>query len=112
MDRLVAFLLSPEGEETRMQLADGLRANGNGSFDLARIMELASLARRLHPEFRASTLVRSLGGYLLSAEGRPARNQLLETGALRLLDGIAGQLNRLARPANVSSRAVVVGRNQ
>jgi hypothetical protein len=108
IDRMVAFLLSAEGEETRTQLAAGLRANGNGSFDLARVMELAGMARHLHPEFTASTLVRSLGGYLLSEEGKPARYQLLGASALRLLDGIAGQLNRLAQPAPTPSQTAVL----
>jgi hypothetical protein len=71
-------------------------------------MELAGMAGRLHPEFTASTLVRSLGGYLLSEEGKPTRNQLLEKGAQRLLDGIAGQLNRLGQPATTPSQTVVL----
>jgi hypothetical protein len=112
IDRIVAFLLSAEGEETRTQLAAGLRGNGNGGFDLARLMELAGMAGRLHPEFTASTLVRSLGGYLLSEEGKPTRNQLLEAGAQRLLGGIAGQLNRLAQPAARPSQTVVLGKNE
>ncbi len=112
MDRMVSFLLSPEGEETRMQLAAGLRANGNGGFDLVRIMELVGMAGRLHPEFNARTLARSLGGYLFSEKGKPARNQLVEAGAIKLLDGIAGQLNRLARPAATSPRKVVLTKNE
>jgi hypothetical protein len=112
MDRIVSFLLSPEGEETREQVAAGLRANGNGGFDLVRTMELLGMAGRLHPEFTAGTLARSVGGYLLSDRGRPARNLLLETGAQRLLDGIAGQLNRLAQPSTASSQAAVLHRKK
>lgn len=112
VDRLVSFLLSPEGEETRMQLATGLRTNGNGSFDPMRIMELLGMAGRLHPEFTAGTLARSLSGYLLSEEGKPARSQLVEAGALKLLEGIAGQLNRLARTTASTSRKVVLTENE
>ncbi len=108
MDRMVSFLLSPEGEETRLQLAAGLRANGNGGFDLVRVMDLIGMAGRLHPEFNARTLARSLGGYLFSEQGKPARNQLVEAGAIKVLDGLAGQLNRLARPADTSPRKVVL----
>jgi predicted unusual protein kinase regulating ubiquinone biosynthesis (AarF/ABC1/UbiB family) len=100
LDRLVAFLLSPEGEETRAQLATGLSAggNGNGRLDLARVMDIASLAGQLHPEFRVSTLIRALGGYLLSEEGKPARNELLMAGVQRVLGGLTGALNRFAQP--------------
>jgi predicted unusual protein kinase regulating ubiquinone biosynthesis (AarF/ABC1/UbiB family) len=100
LDRLVAFLLSPEGEETRAQLAAGLSAggNGNGRLDLARVMDIASLAGRLHPEFRVSTLVRALGGYLLSEEGKPARNELLVAGVQRVLGALTGALSRFAQP--------------
>jgi hypothetical protein len=102
LDRVVAFLLSPDGEETRDELFAGLRdsSNGNGGqgLDLSRAMELASMAGRLHPEFRASSLVRAIGGYLLSEEGKPARNQMLMSSAQWVLDGVLGQLNRLAAP--------------
>jgi len=112
MDRMVSFLLSPEGEETRMQLAAGLRANGNEGFDLVRVMDLIGMAGRLHPEFGARTLARSLGGYLLSEQGKPARYQLVEAGTLKLLDGIAGQLNRLAGPTATSPRKSVLTENK
>lgn len=100
LDKLVAFLFSPEGMETREQLTAGLRGNGNGNGrpDLSRLVELTSMASRLHPEFRASTLLSSLGSYLLSEEGKPARNQMLSTGAQWALGGIASALGRLARP--------------
>ena len=107
LERLVAFLLSPEGEETRAQLADGLRNGGDGSFDLARVIDLVSLAGRLHPGFGASTLIRALGGYLWSEEGKPVRNELLMAGVQRLMGGILGPLNRLAQPAMPPARAVV-----
>ena len=101
LDRLVAFLFSPEGEQTRAQLSAGLWAggNGNGRFDLAHLMDLASLARRLHPDFQTSTLLRALGGYLFSEEGKPVRNQLLTAGAQRMVDGLVGALGRLVQPA-------------
>jgi predicted unusual protein kinase regulating ubiquinone biosynthesis (AarF/ABC1/UbiB family) len=108
LDRLVAFLLAPEGEETRVQLVTGLRSNGNGSFDLARVMDLASMAGRLHPEFRASTLIRALGGYLLSEGGNAARSQLLTAGAQRAIDGLAGALSRLARPTSPPRPVIVL----
>jgi predicted unusual protein kinase regulating ubiquinone biosynthesis (AarF/ABC1/UbiB family) len=106
LDKLVAYLLSPAGEETRAQLAAGLRSNGNHSLDLARALDLASMAGRLHPEFRTSTLVGALGSYLLSEDGKPARNQLLAAGTQRVVDGLAGALNRLARPTPAPPRSV------
>lgn len=100
LDKLVAFLFSPEGMETREQLTAELRGNGNGNGrpELSRLVELASTASRLHPDFRASTLLSSLGSYLLSEEGKPARNQMLSTGAQWALGGIVSALGRLARP--------------
>jgi len=97
LDKLVAFLLSEEGEETRAQLAQGLRSNGNGNLDLARVMDMASMARKLHPEFRTSTLISALGGFLLSEEGKPARNRFLTSSAQWVVGGIAGVLGSLAR---------------
>jgi predicted unusual protein kinase regulating ubiquinone biosynthesis (AarF/ABC1/UbiB family) len=108
IDRLIAFLLSPEGEETRAQLYAGLRANGNGSLDLGRAMDLADMARRLHPEFRVSTLVSAVGGYLLSDEGREVRSHLFVSGAQWVVDGLAAQLNRLSRPAPPPQRIVTI----
>jgi hypothetical protein len=100
LDKAVAFLLSPEGEETRSQLAAGIYTgtNGNRHLDLARVMELVSLAGHLHPEFRTSTLISALGSYLLSEEGRSAGRQLLVTGAQWAVGAIAGALSRLAQP--------------
>jgi predicted unusual protein kinase regulating ubiquinone biosynthesis (AarF/ABC1/UbiB family) len=108
LDRLISFLLSAEGEETRAQLVAGLRSSGNGSLDLARVMELASLAARLHPDFRAGTLIRALGGYLLSEEGRPARNQALTAGAQWAVGGIASALSRLARSGSPEAQPVAI----
>ncbi len=96
LDKLIAFLMSPEGAETRQQLAAGL--GDNGSFDLVRVMDLAGMAGRLHPEFRTGTLLRALGGYLWSEEGKPARNEMLRAGAERLVGGLAKALGRLAKP--------------
>lgn len=100
LDRLIAFLLSDEGEETRQQLAQGLRNGSNGSrqVDWTRLADLAGMAGQLHPDFRLGTLVRSLGSYLFSDEGRPARNQALAAGARWMADGLAGALSRLSRP--------------
>jgi hypothetical protein len=108
LDKLVAFLLSPAGEETRAQLAAGLRSNGNRSPDLARAMDLVSMAGRLHPEFRTSTLIGALGGYLLSEDGKQARNQLLVASTQRVVDGLTGALNRLARPTSAPTQAVAM----
>jgi hypothetical protein len=102
LDRLVAFLFSPEGEETRQQLAAGFQRNG--SVDLVRIMDVVAVAQQLHPEFRASTLLRALGSYLWSDEGKPARNEMLAAGAQRLLSGVLSPLSRLARPIPPPSR--------
>jgi predicted unusual protein kinase regulating ubiquinone biosynthesis (AarF/ABC1/UbiB family) len=100
LDKMVAFLLSEDGEQTRLQLAAALRAGDNGDrrLDLTRIMDLVAMTGRLHPEFRTSTLISSVGSYLLSQEGKPARNQMLAAGAQWAVDGIAGALDRLSRP--------------
>ena len=100
LDKLVPFLLSPAGQETRAQLAAGLRSgnNGLGRLDLARLVELTSLAGRLHPELRTGTLVSVVASYLLSAEGKPVRDQILTAGAQRAVAGIGAVLNRLAQP--------------
>ncbi len=98
LDKLIAFLLSPEGEETRKQLADGLRAEGNGNLDLVRVMDIAGMASKLHPEFRTSTLLRALGSYLWSDDGKPARHEMLKSSAEWVVGGLANALSRLARP--------------
>jgi hypothetical protein len=96
LDKLIAFLLSPEGEETRAQLVAGLSSNGSG-LDLSRVLELVSVARKLHPDFRTSTLLSALGGYLISEEGKPARTQLVASGTQWVLGGIVGALSHLAK---------------
>jgi predicted unusual protein kinase regulating ubiquinone biosynthesis (AarF/ABC1/UbiB family) len=108
LDKLVVFLLSSEGEETRAQLSAGLRKGDNGhtSMDLVRVLDLASLASRLHPEFRTSTLISSVGSYLMSKEGKPARNQILTSGAEWVVGGIVGALGRLSQPATGSNPSV------
>jgi predicted unusual protein kinase regulating ubiquinone biosynthesis (AarF/ABC1/UbiB family) len=112
LDRLIAFLLSPEGEETRAQLSAGFRASGNGSFDLARLVDLAGVAGQLHPEFRVSTVVRSLGGYLFSEEGTYTRGQLMSTGAQWVADGLASALGRLARPSSTQGQVVALNESE
>jgi predicted unusual protein kinase regulating ubiquinone biosynthesis (AarF/ABC1/UbiB family) len=114
LDKLVAFLFSPEGMETRAQLTAGLRAsgNGNGRSDLARFMELVSVASRLHPDFRASTLIGSLGSYLLSEEGKPTRNQLLTTSAQWAIGGVVSALGRLARPTAPPTQALALAEGE
>jgi hypothetical protein len=101
LDKLVAFLLSEEGEQTRQQLAAGLRARDNGDRrpDLARVMELLGMAGRLHPDFRTSTVLSSVGSYLLSQEGQAARSQMLATGAQWAISGLTNALDRLSRPS-------------
>ncbi len=100
LDKLVAFIFSPEAEETRAQLSVQLRNGDNGSanLDLARIIELASMAGKLHPDFRTSTVLSAVGSYLVSSEGTSARNHLLSSGVQRVADGISGALSSLARP--------------
>lgn len=114
LDKLVAFLLSPESSEERALLAGGVRdgRNGDGRVDLGRIMGLASTASRLHPEFRTSTLIGSVGSYLLSEEGKPARNQILTTGAQWAVGGIVSALNRLAQPSKSPADAPALDDNQ
>jgi predicted unusual protein kinase regulating ubiquinone biosynthesis (AarF/ABC1/UbiB family) len=99
LDKLVAFLLSPQGEETRIQVAAGLQSGNNGSsrLDLTRLFDLAALAGQLHPEFSTSALLGAIGGYLLSQEGKPARDQILTAGAQWAIGGIASAVGRLAR---------------
>jgi hypothetical protein len=101
LERLVAYVLSPAGAETREQLIAGLQTRENGCvrFDLGRATQLASLASRLHPDFRLGTLLQALGGYALSEEGWPVVSQALAAGTLRLLGGLGDRLGRLARPA-------------
>ncbi len=113
LDKLVAFLLSPEGEETRAQLAAGLRNGDNGyrRLDLARIMDLTSMAGRLHPEFQTGTLIASVGSYLLSAEGRQARNQILTAGTQWVVGGIVTALNRLSQPTAEPTPELVLVEN-
>jgi predicted unusual protein kinase regulating ubiquinone biosynthesis (AarF/ABC1/UbiB family) len=106
LDRLIAFLFSPEGEETRQQLAAGFRRNG--SVDLVRLMDISAVAQKLHPEFRTSTLLRALGSYLWSDQGKPLRNDMLATGAQRLVASVLSPLSRLARPISPPSQVRAV----
>ena len=110
LDKMVAFLLSDEGEQTRLQLAAALRAGDNGDrrLDLTRIMDLVGMTGRLHPEFRTSTLISSLGTYLLSQEGKPARNQMLAAGTQWAMGGIASALDRLSRPSPPPQQTVAL----
>ena len=71
--------------------------------DLVRVLDLASLASRLHPEFRTGTVLSSVGSYLISEEGKPARNQLLTSGAQWVMGGIAGALGRLSQSTTGSN---------
>jgi predicted unusual protein kinase regulating ubiquinone biosynthesis (AarF/ABC1/UbiB family) len=110
LDRLIGFLLSPEGTETRSQLASGLRTNG--SFDPVRIMDIAGFARRLHPEFRTSTLIRALGGYLFSEQGKAVREDLLTSGVQRLMAGLTNALNRMSRPSPHPQEATALSESE
>lgn len=114
LDKLVAFIFSPEGEQTRMQLVAGLRArgNGDGNLDLARLMDLASTAGKLHPEFRTSAVISSVGGYLFSQEGKPARDQILAAGARWAIGGLASALSRLAQPTEPPSQKVALAESE
>jgi predicted unusual protein kinase regulating ubiquinone biosynthesis (AarF/ABC1/UbiB family) len=105
VERMVSFLFSAEGEETRAQLAAGLRSNGNGSLDLGRVADLVGLVGQLHPDFRTSTLIRAVGGYLLSDIGKPARNQLFVSGTQWVVDGLMGQLNRWTKATAAPAQA-------
>lgn len=110
LDRVIGFLFSSEGRDTREQLALGLRSGENGGgLGLANMVDLLSLAGQLHPEFRASTLLRALGGYFFSERGREARAQVLAAGAQRLVDGLASRLARLSRPATTPGSVTVAG---
>lgn len=115
LDKLVAFLLSSEGEEMRTQLVTELRNgdNGHNGMDLVRVMDLAAMAGRLHPEFRTSTVIGSVGSYLMSEQGKSTRNQILTSGAQWVFGGITGALSRLARPIDEPPQPVeVAGDNQ
>jgi hypothetical protein len=110
LDKIVAFLLSEEGQQTRHQLASAARNGDNGDrrLDLGRILELVNMTGRLHPEFRTGTLISSVGSYLFSEEGKPARNQMLASGAQWAIGGIASALDRFSRPAPPSQQAVAM----
>ena len=99
LDRLVAFLLSTEGAETRAQIRLGLRLGGSGRLDLAGALSLASRARRLHPDFRARDLFSSVVGYLLSERGHSARHGLLEAVQRSLALAPRGRMSRGIQPA-------------
>ncbi len=110
LDKAVAFLLSPQGEETRAQLTVGLRNgnNGHSQLDLPRLLDLATRASRLHPEFRASTVLSAVGSYLLSEDGKTARDQLLVTGTQWVVGGIVSALGRLARTPEAPSETATL----
>ena len=97
VDRLVAFVFSPEGAETRAQLAAGLKLNSD--LDLARLLDLSTAASRMNSAFRTSTVLRSVGGYLVSQQGKPTRDRLLRAGAERIVGGLLHTLDRLQQPA-------------
>jgi hypothetical protein len=97
LDRLVAFIFSPQGAETRAQLAAGLQSNGR--FDVERLLDLSSLAGRLNPGFRASSLLLSVGGYLFSQQGKPVRDDLVQAFTQRLVSGLLNSLKGLGQPA-------------
>ncbi len=97
IDRLVAFVFSPEGAETRSQLAVGFKSDGN--FDLTRLLDVSAAAGRMSSGFRVSTVLRSVGGYLVSEQGKPTRDRLLRTGAERIVGGLLHTLDRLQQPA-------------
>jgi len=101
IDRLVAFIFSPEGAETRVQLAAGLKMNGR--FDLARLLDVSTAAGRIKAGFGVSTVLRSVGGYLVSEQGKPTRDRLIRTGAERIVGGLLHTLDRLQQPALRSS---------
>lgn len=103
LDRLIAFLLSPEGAETRAQLTAGLKAHNGSGLDLLTIMDLIGLSRQLHPDFRTRTLLSALGNYLLSEEGKPWRNELAIAGTHYLFRGVRGTLGLLTRPVTSPS---------
>jgi predicted unusual protein kinase regulating ubiquinone biosynthesis (AarF/ABC1/UbiB family) len=96
IDRLVAFVFSPEGAETRSQLAVGFKSDGN--FDLTRLLDVSAAAGRMSSGFRVSTILRSVGGYLVSEQGKPTRDRLLRTGAERIVGGLLHTLDRLQQP--------------
>jgi len=97
VDRLVAFVFSPEGAETRAQLAAGFKSNGN--LDLARLLDVSAAAGRVNSAFRTSTVLRSVGSYLASEQGKSTRDLLFRTGAERIMGGLLHTLDRLQQPA-------------
>ncbi len=110
LDRMVSFLLSEDGGQTRSQLASALRTGSNGGrrLDWTRVMDLASMAARLHPEFRTRALIGSVGTYLLSEEGKPARSQMLTAGAQWAIGGIVNALDQLSRSSQPPQRTVAL----
>jgi len=77
LNRLIAFLCSPEGEQTRTQLFAGLRSGGNGGggFDLVRLMDLTSWPGGFTPTFgRVRCCVPWGAIFSLKRGNRPATN--------------------------------------
>ena len=109
LDRLVAFLLSTDGGETRAQIEAGLRAAGNGRLDLARASTIASLARQIHPDFRPSSLLSSVAAFLVSEQGRPVRDGLWTATKQWLTGALAGRGSRNIPSAPDLSSAGPIG---
>ena len=91
LDRLVAFLLSADGAETRAQIEIGLRANATGRLDLARASTIAAMARRLHPDFRLSNVLSSVATFLISQQGAPVRDRLWTAAKQWLTGALVGR---------------------
>ncbi|HNS51403.1 MAG TPA: AarF/UbiB family protein [Anaerolineae bacterium] len=88
LDRVVSFLLSEQGAQTRAQIAEAMRADGSRRLDLESVVLVAAAARRIHPDLRATSLLASVARYLLSKPGERARAEILATGQRRLVEAL------------------------
>ena len=106
LDRMVAFLLSADGAETRAQMEAGLRAGGKGRLDLAHAYAVGSRVRRLLPDFGPSSLLSSVTTFLISEQGRPVRDGLWTASKQWLM----GALVRRSTPSAPPLSTDLIGR--
>lgn len=88
LDRVVAYLLSDAGAQTRAQIAQAIRVGGDQKLNLAAVVSAAAAARRLHPDLRVTRVLAAAAKYLLSEPGQPARAEILAAGRRWLVGAV------------------------